>query len=87
MSEEPPYWVIRNGDRSQGGMTVPPEGVPANWFPYFAVEDVDASLKDVEAAGGKPLMGPIDVPSGRFALIQDPQGAAFAILASDQFDD
>jgi predicted enzyme related to lactoylglutathione lyase len=32
-------------------------------------------------------MGPIDVPSGRFALIQDPQGAAFAILQSDQFDD
>ena len=28
-------------------------------------------------------MGPIDVPSGRFALIQDPQGAAFAILQSD----
>jgi uncharacterized protein len=87
MSEEPPYWVIRNGERSQGGMTVPPEGVPANWFPYFAVENVDASVKQAEEAGGKPFMGPVDVPSGRFALIQDPQGAAFAILQSDQFDD
>jgi predicted enzyme related to lactoylglutathione lyase len=27
------------------------------------------------------------VPSGRFALIQDPQGAVFAVLQSDQFDD
>ena len=87
MSEEPPYWLIKSGDRTQGGMTVPPEGVPPNWFPYFAVEDVDAAVKDVEEAGGKPFMGPVDVPSGRFALIQDPQGAAFAILQSDQFDD
>jgi predicted enzyme related to lactoylglutathione lyase len=63
MSEEPPYWVIRNGDRSQGGMTVPPEGVPANWFPYFAVEDVDAAVKDVEEAGGKPFMGPSTSPA------------------------
>ena len=51
MSEEPPYWVIRNGERSNGGMTVPPEGVPANWFPYFAVEDVDAAMD--KARGGR----------------------------------
>ena len=38
MSEEPPYWVIFNGERSQGGMTVPPPGVPSNWFPYFVVD-------------------------------------------------
>jgi uncharacterized protein len=87
VSEQPPYWVIKNGDRSQGGMTVPPEGVPANWFPYFAVEDVEAAVAKAEEAGGKPFMGPMDVPSGRFALIQDPQGAVFAVLSSDSFDD
>jgi predicted enzyme related to lactoylglutathione lyase len=68
-------------------MTVPPEGVPANWFPYFAVEDVDATLEAARAAGGTPFLGPVDVPNGgRFALIQDPQGAAFAVLTGD-FDD
>src|SRR5829696_8552981 len=87
MSEEPPYWVIFNGDRSNGGMTVPPPGVPPNWFPYFAVADVDASIGQAQEAGGLPFMGPIDVPNGgRFALIQDPQRAAFAVLSSQNFD-
>jgi predicted enzyme related to lactoylglutathione lyase len=86
VSEEPPYWVVKNGERSQGGMTVPPEGVPANWFPYFAVEDVDAAVKQAEEGGGKPFMGPIDVPNGRLALILDPQGAVFAVLTGE-FDD
>ena len=85
MSEEPPYWVISNDERSNGGMTVPPPGVPSNWFPYFAVDDVDAAIEQAKDAGGNPFIGPIDVPNGgRFALIQDPQGAAFAVLSSEQ---
>ena len=88
MSEEPPYWVISNGERSNGGMTVPPPGVPSNWFPYFAVDDVDAAIEQAKDAGGNPFIGPIDVPNGgRFALIQDPQGAAFAVLSSENFDE
>jgi predicted enzyme related to lactoylglutathione lyase len=87
MSEVPPYWVIFNGDRAQGGMTVAPPGVPPNWFPYFAVADVEASARAAQEAGGKPFMGPIDVPNGgRFVLLQDPQGAAFAIYQGE-FDD
>jgi uncharacterized protein len=87
MSEEPPYWVIFNGERSQGGMTKPPSGVPSNWFPYFGVTGLEETLQLAEASGGKPFLGPIDVPNGRFALLQDPQGAAFAILESEHYDD
>lgn len=87
MSEEPPYWVIFSGERSQGGMTVPPPGVPPNWFPYFAVADAEATSKAAEEAGGTPFMGPVDLPNGgRFVLIQDPQGAPFGIVQGD-FDD
>ncbi len=86
MSEAPPYWVIFNGERNNGGMTVPPPGVPPNWFPYFAVDDVDAAIGRAQEAGGQPLLGPIDVPNGRFALIMDPQGAAFAVLTGE-YDD
>jgi len=87
MSEVPPYWVIFNGERSQGGMTVPPPGVPANWFPYFVVEDVEASAQTAQEAGGTPFLGPIDVPTGgRFTLIADPQGAPFGLLQGDMDD-
>ena len=86
MSEEPPYWVIFNGERSQGGMTVPPPGVPSNWFPYFVVQDVEASAQAAQEAGGTAFLGPIDVPGGRFVLIADPQGAPFGILQGDMDD-
>ena len=36
--------------------------------------------------GGTPLMEPIDIGPGRFAALQDPQGAVFALYAG-QFDD
>ena len=86
MSEEPPYWVIWNGERTQGGMTQPPGGVPSNWFPYFGAIGVDETMQIAQTLGGHPFLGPIDVPNGRFALIQDPQGAAFAILEGE-YDD
>jgi uncharacterized protein len=86
MSEEPPYWVILNGERSQGGMTVPPPGVPSNWFPYFVVEDVEASGRAAQEVGGTPFLGPIEVPGGLFTLIQDPQGAPFGILQGEMDD-
>jgi uncharacterized protein len=87
MSEEPPYWVIFNGERSNGGMTAPPPGVPSNWFPYFVVDDVDAAAETARAAGGNPFVGPMDVPNGgRFVLVMDPQGAAFGLLSGDMDD-
>ena len=87
MSEAPPYWVIFNGERSQGGMTVPPPGVPSNWFPYFVVENVEAAAQTAQETGGTPFLGPIDVPGGgRFTLIADPQGAPFGILEGEMDD-
>jgi predicted enzyme related to lactoylglutathione lyase len=87
MSEEPPYWVVFNGERSQGGMTMPPPGVPSNWFPYFGAIGIEETMQLAQASGGKPFLGPVEVPNGgRFALMQDPQGAPFAILQGE-YDD
>jgi predicted enzyme related to lactoylglutathione lyase len=41
---------------------------------YVDVEDVAASLKQAEALGGKTLVPPMDIPTGTFAWMQDPEG-------------
>jgi predicted enzyme related to lactoylglutathione lyase len=56
------------------------KGVPPHWLTYFEVKDVDASARLVSELGGKVVTPPVDIPNiGRFAIAQDPQGAAFAI--------
>jgi uncharacterized protein len=65
-----------------GMMKMPPgmENVPPHWLPYFEVADCDASAKKATELGGKLIMPPTDIPDiGRFAFVQDPQGATFAI--------
>jgi len=41
---------------------------------YVDVEDVAATLKKAEALGGKTLVPPVDIPTGTFAWMADPEG-------------
>lgn len=41
---------------------------------YVDVEDVAAALKKAESLGGKTLVPPVDIPTGTFAWLQDPEG-------------
>ena len=89
VSEEPPYWVIQNGGRSNGGMRVFTEEeahFPPHWLPYFAVDSTDGIASAATDAGGSVMVEPFDVPSGRVAVLGDPQGAAFAVSEAE-FDD
>ncbi|MBI5086047.1 MAG: VOC family protein [Acidobacteria bacterium] len=53
------------------------------WLFYFIVEDIDAAVARVTAAGGKILMGPAPVPENRWIVqATDPQGAMFALLGT-----
>jgi predicted enzyme related to lactoylglutathione lyase len=78
------YTILQAGDRDVGG-AVPAEatkGIPAHWNTYFTTRDVDATVQEVERLGGKTLMKAADIPHvGRFAVLADPQGAAFSLLA------
>jgi predicted enzyme related to lactoylglutathione lyase len=78
------YRVIRNGERSNGGM-LRHDG-PAAWTPYFGCHDLDATLAQVGELGGRILNGPLAVPNGRVAVVADPQGAVFCVLTGD-YDD
>lgn len=56
------------------------QGAAPNWLPYMGTPDVDATALRVTELGGRVLKDPADIPSvGRFAVLADPQGAAFAI--------
>ncbi|MGE0710447.1 MAG: VOC family protein [Planctomycetota bacterium] len=53
-------------------------GFPPHWLYYVEVEDMDAAVGRVRASGGKVLLE-MDVPGGKIASCQDPQGVAFAM--------
>jgi predicted enzyme related to lactoylglutathione lyase len=55
-------------------------GVPSSWMAYFGVDDCAATLEKVKELGGKVEMGPVAIEPGRFALVQDPQGAYFMVM-------
>jgi hypothetical protein len=79
-----PYYEFQVDGRSiLGALEMPagvPEFVPPHWLVYFDVEDVDASADRARQLGALDVLGPMDFPGGRFALVTDPQGAMFAIL-------
>lgn len=82
------YVIFKADDEQVGGMMrIPPEaekmGVPSYWGAYISVDDVDATAGKVAAQGGKVLVPPMDAEGvGRFATVQDPQGAVFGIIKS-----
>jgi predicted enzyme related to lactoylglutathione lyase len=56
------------------------QGIPPHWMPYVEANNVDETVRLASSLGGKAFVGPQDIPNvGRFALIQDPQGARFGV--------
>jgi predicted enzyme related to lactoylglutathione lyase len=81
------YRSVAHEGRNIGGiMRAQGEIAQPYWTVYFGVADVDATLERVVAEGGRKLVDPIAVPSGRFAVALDPQGAVFC-LVDGEFDD
>lgn len=72
------------GDRKIAGMLQMddrwPADVPSHWMVYFAVEDTDAVAARAQELGATILVPPTDIPPGRFAVLNDPHGAAFSII-------
>ncbi|HEY2723263.1 MAG TPA: VOC family protein [Pseudonocardiaceae bacterium] len=76
-------WTV--GDRPVAGMMPMderwPADLPSHWMVYFGVEDTDAAAARAEQLGGTVAGPPTDIPPGRFAVLSDPQGAMFSIIA------
>jgi predicted enzyme related to lactoylglutathione lyase len=55
-------------------------GAKPMWLGYVGVDDVDGTVAQVEAKGGKALMPAFDIPQGRIAMIADPQGNPLYVM-------
>jgi predicted enzyme related to lactoylglutathione lyase len=76
----PEYTEWHAGEQARGGMMERGD-VPPNWLPYVMVDDVDAIAGQAQSSGGRMHVPPTDIPKvGRFAVLQDPQGAVFAVF-------
>jgi len=60
-----------------------PEQVPSYWLVYFASGDIAGDTAQAQELGATVLLPPTDMPGGQFAILSDPQGAAFGLLAMD----
>ncbi len=62
------------------------EGARSAWMIYFHTDDVDATVKTVEQAGGAVRSSPDGEDGwGRLAQLTDPQGAQFAVWQPGTF--
>jgi len=94
-STPPEYWVIKlptkvdgDGDADDdfnGGIIAMDENwpaeVPPHWMVYFSVADTDASAARVTELGGNVSVPPFDTSAGRIAVVNDPHGGTFSIIA------
>lgn len=80
-----PYTMWTNGETPIGGVNDLPEeakkaGAPPHWLSYIATPSVDETVDQAKGLGAKVLVEPQDIPTvGRFAILADPMGAAFAV--------
>jgi predicted enzyme related to lactoylglutathione lyase len=80
-----PYTLWTLGDSQIGGVIQLPRealsaGTSPNWLAYVGVTNIEESLTEARELGAKVLKDMEEVPTvGKFAVIQDPQGAAIAI--------
>ncbi len=85
-STVPGYTLWMSGPDGVAGLMPQPQAVrdsdtPPSWLVYIAAPDVDATAEAAQRLGGKLLKAPTDIPGiGRFAVLSDPQGAAFAVF-------
>lgn len=79
------YVLFSQDGRRQAGMILMDDSwgdVPSNWAVYIFVEDVESTINTAQELGGNVLV-PATVAGemGKFAVLQDPQGAVFTVMS------
>ena len=82
------YTMFEGAKGNMGGlMTLPAEakagGTPPSWISYIGTPNADETARQAAGLGGKVAKAPFDIADGgRIAILQDPQGAIFAIYSN-----
>jgi predicted enzyme related to lactoylglutathione lyase len=82
----PDYTLWVSGKAMAAGLMAQPQsarqaGAPPSWLVYIGTPNVDDTAAAALRLGGRVLKAPDDIPNvGRFAVLADPQGAAFALF-------
>lgn len=86
-----PYQMIAVGDKTVGGYTAPqgPAGtVPPHWISHLLVDNADAAVARVKAAGGTLRAGPMKIGEfGTMAAVTDPLGGGLNLWQPAKADD
>lgn len=84
-----PYTTFSLGGTDVGGMVHMNEewgDMPPAWMPYFGIADLDDAMARIPQLGGEVAFGPMEAKDvGRFAVVQDPQGAFLSIIQLQAF--
>jgi predicted enzyme related to lactoylglutathione lyase len=78
--------IGRSDGKSAGGVLrlsadMLQHGARPLWIAYLSTPDVDGRLSAIVADGGKVQMPATDLPVGRIAMVADPQGVPFYLMA------
>ena len=84
--QNPSYVMFAAGGRPMAGLLslsgeARASKVPPSWLTYVGTPDVEATARQAESLGGKVLKTLGEVAAvGRWIVLEDPQGAVFAII-------
>ena len=75
------YTLFYAAGNHVAGMLAAPEGSHHGWLGYLDVDDIDVSSRQISDAGGKIHRPTSEISGiGKFAVVADPQGAAFVLF-------
>jgi len=83
-----PYWLVKTGENGEpgidGGM-MPRQQPGSTTVNTVGVASLDATLRKVEAGGGKTVAPRMPIPGvGWLAYCQDPEGNTFGLMEADE---
>lgn len=85
-TSEVEYWETYREGQPIGGL-LPMKGewwgeVPPHFMPYFLVADCEAAVRKASELGGGAAVPATEIPHvGKFAVLRDPTGAHFSVIA------